>query len=367
MAAPQARPRDPASAAARPLLQIRNISCNYALERAVFDLSLTVNRGEQVCLLGPSGCGKTTVLRAIAGFHPVLTGGIFVNDQEVSVPGSMVPPEARRVGMVFQDHALFPHLSVEQNIASGLREFSTAEKREAVADMLERMGLDHHANRYPHELSGGQQQRVALARALAPKPLLLLMDEPFSSLDLELRERMGQEVADTLKENDITCVMVTHDQNDAFALGDKVGVMVEGAIVQWDTPYDLYHRPKNHFVADFIGNGVFLDGELRSSSQVATVLGDLESEAVLDWPANTPVEVLIRPDDVIHDSQGPIQARVNRRAFKGAEIMYTLRTSSNITLLALFPSHANFAIGDEVSVRLEVDHLVVFPRDATAV
>ena len=352
------------SAVARPLLQVQNISCNYELERAVFDLSLTVNRGEQVCLLGPSGCGKTTVLRAIAGFHPVLTGGIFINDQQVSAAGAMVPPEARRVGMVFQDHALFPHLSVQQNVASGLRQFSARDRQKAVADMLERMGLTRHAKRYPHELSGGQQQRVALARALAPRPLLLLMDEPFSNLDQELRERMGQEVSDMLKESDITCVMVTHDQNDAFALGDKVGVMEDGVIVQWDTPYDLYHRPQNHFVANFIGSGVFLEGTLCSVNGVTTALGDLSGETALDWIVGSRVEVLIRPDDVIYDPQGPVKAQVMRRAFKGAEIMYTLRTSSQITLLALFPSHANFEIGDEVSVRLEVDHLVAFPKES---
>ena len=345
MDSPQAPARGSSSAVERPLLQVQNISCNYELERAVFDLSLTVNRGEQVCLLGPSGCGKTTVLRAIAGFHPVLTGGIFINDQQVSAAGAMVPPEARRLGMVFQDHALFPHLSVQQNVASGLRQFSARDRKEAVADMLERMGLTRHAKRYPHEL-------------------LLLRDEPFSNLDQELRERMGQEVSDMLKENDITCVMVTHDQNDAFALGDKVGVMADGAIVQWDTPYNLYHRPQNHFVADFIGNGIFLAGELCSANRVTTPLGNLDSGTALGWVVGSQVEVLIRPDDVIYDSQGPVKAQVMRRAFKGAEIMYTLRTSSQITLLALFPSHANFEIGDEVSVRLEVDHLVVFARES---
>ena len=362
MAPMQSHQSDRSPVATRPLLEVRNISCNYELERAVFDLSLTVNRGEQVCLLGPSGCGKTTVLRAIAGFHPVLTGGIFINDQQVSATDVMVPPESRRVGMVFQDHALFPHLSVQHNIASGLHQVSTRDRKEAVADMLERMDLTRHAKRYPHELSGGQQQRVALARALAPRPLLLLMDEPFSNLDQELRERMGQEVSDMLKENDITCVMVTHDQNDAFALGDKVGVMEDGAIMQWDTPYNLYHRPQNHFVADFIGSGVFLEGALYSVNGVTTALGDLSSETALDWTVGSQVEVLIRPDDVIYDPQGSVKAQVIRRAFKGAEIMYTLRTSSQITLLALFPSHANFEIGDEVSVRLEVDHLVVFPK-----
>ena len=366
MQATPARHSEAPPTAPRPLLEVRNISCNYELERAVFDLSLTVNRGEQVCLLGPSGCGKTTVLRAIAGFHPVLTGGIFINDQQVSAVGAMVPPEARRVGMVFQDHALFPHLSVHQNVASGLRQFSAHEQKTAVGDMLERMGLSDHAEKYPHELSGGQQQRVALARALAPKPLLLLMDEPFSNLDQELREHMGQEVSDMLKVNDITCVMVTHDQNDAFALGDRVGVMADGAIIQWDTPYNLYHQPDTHFVADFIGNGIFLPGTVSAPTRVATALGDLESDTDLKMDAEASIEVLIRPDDVVHDPDGPIRATVRRRAFKGAEIMYTLRTTEGITLLALFPSHANFEIGDEVSVRLAVDHLVVFEREAEA-
>ena len=355
---------DDALTTPRPLLEVRGISCNYDLERAVFDLSLTVHRGEQVCLLGPSGCGKTTVLRAIAGFHSVLTGGIFINNRQVSALGAMVPPEARRVGMVFQDHALFPHMSVRQNVASGLRSLSAGEQKTNVDDMLDRMDISRHAEKYPHELSGGQQQRVALARALAPKPLLLLMDEPFSNLDQELREHMGQEVSDMLKENDITCVMVTHDQNDAFALGDHVGVMADGAIVQWDTPYNLYHQPRTHFVADFIGNGIFLPGTVSGSARVATALGELESDEALDRPVESPIEVLLRPDDVVHDPEGPIRATVRRRAFKGAEIMYTLRTTQGITLLALFPSHANYEIGDEVSVRLAVDHLVVFDRDS---
>ena len=354
----------PPRAEAEPLLELRGISCNYELERAVFDLSLTVHRGEQVCLLGPSGCGKTTVLRAIAGFHPILTGGIFINDQQVSGVGAMVPPESRRVGMVFQDHALFPHLTVRQNVASGLTQLSDGLRGESVGEMLERMGMTHHADRFPHELSGGQQQRVALARALAPRPLLLLMDEPFSSLDQELREHMGQEVSDMLKESGTTCVMVTHDQSDAFALGDKVGVMSEGAIVQWDTPYNLYHQPKTHFVADFIGNGVFISGELESETRVRTPLGVLSSEDRLGGPVGASVEVLLRPDDVVHDPQGPISAKVTRRAFKGAQILYTLRTGDGIKLLALFPSHANFEIGDEVRLRLDVDHLVVFERES---
>ena len=343
-----------------PLLEIKGISCNYGLDRAVYDLDLTVNIGEQVCLLGPSGCGKTTVLRAIAGFQQLLSGSISINDQCISRPGEILAPEKRRVGMVFQDHALFPHLTVQQNIASGLRTLPTSQQKIIVSEMIERVGLESVVRRFPHELSGGQQQRVALARALAPRPLLLLMDEPFSSLDLDLRERMGQEVRDMLKSNDITCVLVTHDQNDAFALGDKVGVMKEGQILQWDIPYNLYHEPSCRFVADFIGNGVFLPCTVTSERLVQSEFGELPGYIDIIPPKGDGIEVLIRPDDVLLDMDSPIRGRIVRKAFKGAEILYTLRFESGTVLLALFSSHANFGLGREVGVRLKVDHLVTF-------
>lgn len=346
-----------------PLLDIKGISCNYGLDQAVYDLDLTVNIGEQVCLLGPSGCGKTTVLRAIAGFQPLLSGSISINDQCISRPGEMLAPEKRRVGMVFQDHALFPHLTVQQNIASGLRTFPVSQQKIIVSEMIERVGLESVVRRFPHELSGGQQQRVALARALAPRPLLLLMDEPFSNLDLDLRERMGQEVRDVLKSDDITCVLVTHDQNDAFALGDKVGVMKEGQILQWDTPYNLYHEPSCRFVADFIGNGVFLPCTVTSERFVQSEFGELRGSREIDLPKGAGIEVLIRPDDVLLDMVSQVRGRIVRKAFKGAEILYTLRFESGTVLLALFPSHANFDLGNEVGVRLEVDHLVTFETE----
>ena len=345
-----------------PLLEINDITCNYGLERAVYDLSLTVNKGEQVCLLGPSGCGKTTVLRAIAGFQQLLSGSILINSQPVSRPGDILSPEKRRVGMVFQDHALFPHLSVEQNVESGLRALSPAERRTTVSEILERVGLTRVAQRFPHELSGGQQQRVALARALAPRPLLLLMDEPFSSLDLDLRERLGQEVADMLKANETTCILVTHDQNDAFAMGDKVGVMAEGRLLQWDTAYNLYHEPANRFVADFIGNGIFLPVKVKTPRVVESEFGELSGDQDIVMPPGSEAEVLIRPDDVVLDIDSSIRGNVVRKAFKGAEILYTLRFESGTIMLALFPSHANFAVGENVGIRLEVDHLVTFEQ-----
>ena len=337
------------------------MSCYYGNELAVSNLSMEVENGIQVCLLGPSGCGKTTVLRAIAGFHQLDNGYISIDDTVVSSPTVMSSPEKRRIGMVFQDHALFPHLSVYQNVVSGLRNHSQDEKRQTVSELLERMSLESMSSRFPHELSGGQQQRVALARALAPNPLVLLMDEPFSGLDRELRERMCQEVSEMLKDRGTTCVMVTHDQSDAFNLGEMIGIMKGGAITQWDNPYNIYHRPNNRFVANFIGDGVFIKGDMKSNTSVSTDLGLINSSKQSVSNVSSNVEVLVRPDDVVFDPDGPIVAQVLRRAFKGAQILYTLQ-ANNIKLLALFASHKNFNIGESVSVRIALDELIVFPR-----
>jgi iron(III) transport system ATP-binding protein len=347
------------------LLEVDDISCRYGRDRAVDGLSFRARPGSLTCLLGPSGCGKTTALRAIAGFQDLEKGEIRIESLCVSKPGHLLPPERRQVGMVFQDHALFPHLKVTDNVAAGLRHQHENLRRQTVSSLLERMGLSALGERFPHELSGGQQQRVALARALAPRPRLLLMDEPFSNLDLDLRERLAVEVHDLLKEHGITAVMVTHDQYDAFVLGDEVGIMSHGHILQWDTPYNVYHEPTSRFVADFIGNGVFLRGTRTGERTVNTELGDIQG--TLDRPALTSavVDVLIRPDDVLPDPDGAISARVSRKAFKGADIMYTLTLPSGTTLLSMFPSHDNFSVGDHVRVRLNVDHLVVFPIENT--
>lgn len=215
-------------------------------------LSLELPRGEIGALLGASGCGKTTALRAIAGFEPVAGGRIVVDGSEVARPGHAVPPESRRVGMMFQDYALFPHLSVAENVAFGLRRLERAERTRRVEEMLTLVGLAHAANSYPHEISGGQQQRVALARALAPSPDLLLLDEPFSNLDVDTRERLAFEVREILKTTGHTAILVTHNQAEAFAIADRIGVMAAGRIAQWDTPYNLHHHPADDFVRDFI-------------------------------------------------------------------------------------------------------------------
>ncbi|WP_017523592.1 ABC transporter ATP-binding protein [Pusillimonas noertemannii] len=238
------------------LLQLEAISLAYdtpqGRQPVVDDFSLVLEHGHIGCLLGASGCGKTTVLRAIAGFEPVRAGRIVLDGTLLSSAGFQLEPEHRRVGMMFQDYALFPHLTVEKNIGFGLRRLDKAERAKRVNDLLHLVGLEGSGRRYPHELSGGQQQRVALARALAPEPDLLLLDEPFSNLDIDTRERLAFEVRDILKATNHTALLVTHNQAEAFAIADRIGVMQKGVIAQWDTPYGLHHAPASSFVTDFI-------------------------------------------------------------------------------------------------------------------
>jgi len=343
------------------LLEIKNLTCQHRGQTVVSDLSLHVNQGDILCLLGPSGCGKTTVLRAIAGFQPVYSGEIHLRGERVSYPGFTKAPEKRNLGMVFQDYALFPHMNVCCNICFGLRHLTDKQRKQTADEMLEVVGLTGFGERYVHELSGGQQQRVALARALAPKPDLILLDEPFSNLDVDMRERLSSEVRQILKSQRTTGILVTHDQHEAFAIGDQIAVMNEGRLLQRDTAYNLYHSPDDRFVADFIGQGVFIHGTLTSPDSVETAIGTVHGDRAYDLPINSDVELLIRPDDVIHDDEGKLQGEVIHKAFKGAEILYTLRLSSGHEVLSLFPSHYNHEIGDYVSIRLAPDHMVAFP------
>jgi iron(III) transport system ATP-binding protein len=333
----------------------------YGEREVVRGMSFALDPGRIGCLLGPSGCGKTTVLRCIAGFEPLRGGEIALSDRVVSRRGHEVPPERRGIGMVFQDYALFPHLTVGRNVAFGLSRFAPREVESRTAAMLELVGLSHAADAYPHELSGGMQQRVALARALATAPDLLLLDEPFSNLDIDLRERISIEVRDILKASGTTAILVTHDQYEAFAIADEIGVMKDGAIEQWDSAYNLYHRPRTRFVADFVGQGVFLRGVARGESQIETELGLL----VGVWPeqvgADHRVDVLLRPDDIVHDDASPWQAEVCAKAFRGAEFLYTLKLDSGTRVLCLVASHHDHAIGERIGIRLAIDHVVAFP------
>jgi iron(III) transport system ATP-binding protein len=348
-------------------LQLSDVSLAYGKHQVVKELSFSLRRSTIGCLLGPSGCGKTTVLRGIAGFEPVTRGEIRLDGVVVSDAGTHVPPEHRQIGMVFQEHALFPHLQVAENVGFGLRGMPENERASRVAELLATVRLERLGRKYPHELSGGQQQRVALARALAPRPKLLLLDEPFSGLDVDLRERLSLEVRDILKRFGTTAVLVTHDQHEAFAMADEIGVMLDGRIEQWDRPYDLYHRPANPFVADFVGEGVLVTGRVVGACEVELELGRISASvppecgpACTACPNGCRVSVLLRPDDVVHDEAAPTVAQVVAKAFRGAEFVYTLRLSSGVQVLSLVSSHHDHAIGEWIGIRLDVDHLVVF-------
>ncbi len=321
-------------------------------------LSFSVTEGEIACLLGPSGCGKTTVLRLIAGFEVPTRGRIALRGNVLADARSAIPAERRHIGVVFQDYALFPHLTVEKNVAFGLRGAADGAKR--VAQLLDMVRLTKVAQKYPHEISGGQRQRVALARALAPRPAMLLLDEPFSNLDVELREKLGLEVRALLRELATPALLVTHDQHEAFSIADKIGVMNHGKIEQWDSAYNLYHRPATRFIADFIGQGVLMRGSVVGADGIDTELGTLLHCPGCDLKPGDAVEVLLRPDDILHDDASTLEAEVVHKAFRGAEILYTLKLPSGAKVLSLVPSHHNHALGQKIGIKLEIDHVVAF-------
>ena len=339
---------------------------------AVDGVSFGLHAGDIGVLIGPSGCGKTTLLRAVAGLERASSGEIKLAKSIVSSVNTFVPAESRRIGMVFQDYALFPHLDVAHNVAFGIHHLPKAERMARVAEVLELVDLPDTAQRYPHELSGGQQQRVALARALAPKPQLLLLDEPFSNLDVDLRERLAHELRAILKKANATALFVTHDQLEAFAIGDVIGVMHEGKLHQWDDAYTLYHRPATRFVADFIGHGVFSKAQVELHDDdgglhkhVVTPLGELHdiSPEVLEALPVGECDVLLRADDIVHDDNAPTKAQIVRKAFRGSEFLYTLRLKTGETVVAHVPSHHDHQLGEWIGIRAEVDHVVTFERE----
>lgn len=351
-------------------LNLESVSVNYEDYVAVKEVALTVKQGELACLLGPSGCGKTTLLRAIAGFESVSKGSIQIGEEVLSSVKTTLPPESRNIGMVFQDFALFPHLSIEKNISFGIRHQSRKAQRERVKELLNLVNLSGYEKRYPHELSGGQQQRIALARALAPRPKLLLMDEPFASQDVELREMLAREVRSILNKERVTALMVTHDQHEAFAMADVIGVMRAGELQQWDSAYNLYHVPVNQFVADFVGEGAIIQGEVLDDKTVATALGDVQGNVPESCVQGCPVDVLIRPDDIqlVEDENQPCagetsQAVVSARVFRGANFFYTLALRDNSKVYVLAPSHQNYDIGDAVMFSLDVKHLIILKSE----
>ena len=323
-------------------------------------LSFTLESGRILALLGPSGCGKTTTLRLIAGFETPNEGQISIAGRTVADParGVHVAPEARGVGVVFQDYALFPHLTVGQNVGFGLERASRGDRRARVAQVLGLVGLTDFSERYPHELSGGQQQRVAVARALAPAPALILLDEPFSNLDSDLRAQMRDEVEKILRATATTAIFVTHDQEEAFTIADQVGVLDRGRLEQLASPETIYHNPSTPFVAEFVGAADFLPGVVTAEG-VATEIGLFDGAD--DRAPGDRVRVMIRPDDVTFVPDDTAEAVITRRYFRGSETLYCLDLPSGHRVHSSQPSSATFPIGLRVRPRAHVLHVVTFP------
>lgn len=346
-------------------LTLTDVSVAYKNQVVVHNVNFNIEDGHISCLLGPSGCGKSTLLRAIAGLNPVSSGRIATKlsdgtTRDISLPNYTLSPEKRRIGMVFQDASLFPHLTIAENIAFGISRWNPEQQKSRIKHLLALMGIEAMADRYPHLLSGGQQQRVALARAIAPKPNLLLLDEPFTGLDVSLKEVLITEIRNILQREQVSALLVTHDQMEAFAMADKVAVMDDGQIVQHSTAYHIYHQPSTRFVANFVGEGDFLSGIVVDERRVRSALGILHAPQPHNFAINQSVDILVRPDDLLHDDGGNFTGVIVSKRFRGSHFFYRIELPSKQRLFCLASSHHNHAIGQSIGIALDLDHLVMF-------
>jgi iron(III) transport system ATP-binding protein len=331
--------------------------------KVLTNINFDLEESEIGCILGPSGCGKSSLLRAIAGFENINSGSILKDGVCISNSLENTSVQDRKMGMVFQDYALFPNMDVKTNIAFGLKNNTKKEKENRVNYLLDMVGLKQYKDKYPHELSGGEQQRIALIRALAPSPDILLLDEPFSNIDADIKEDLVSDVRDLLKELSITSVIVTHDQNEAFNIADKVAIMNNGKVEQIGNAYDIYHKPVNKFVADFIGLGVFVPITRNKNGQLETPLGMIEKDKLSgNHIESKDLEMLLRPDDIIHNDQSDIMAVVMEKQFRGAEFLYKLLYNDRYPLLCFAPSHHDHKIGEAIGIELEIEHYVIFEK-----
>jgi iron(III) transport system ATP-binding protein len=329
------------------------LSKSFGAVAAVHDVSLTLERGHILALIGPSGCGKTTVLRMLAGFEQPAAGTVEIGGRLMNGPRLNVPPEHRHIGMVFQSYALFPHLSVEDNVSYGLNRLDRGARVAQTRHALRLVGLSDLSARMPHELSGGQQQRVALARALAPDPAVVLLDEPFSNLDAALRRTMRDEVRAILRTSGATAIFVTHDQEEALFMGDRIAVMNHGRVEQVGTPEEIFHAPATRFVADFMGNTDFLPGQVTDDG-ILTEVGLIRQRVNL--PAGSAVELAMRADDVSLERDRGAKALVLARLFEGAQNVYRVRLPSGRLLHSIQPHTLVWPPGTPVRVWSDCGH-----------
>jgi len=363
-----ARPSESEAAVDDPILELDGVTKAFGSETAVREVSLSVERGELLTLLGPSGCGKTTTLRMIAGLETPTDGTIDLEAERIATAEGATAPEARDIGIVFQDFALFPHLTVRENIAFGLTEADDAETEARVDELLELVNMPSHGEKSPNQLSGGQKQRVALARSLAPEPSVLLLDEPFSNLDVRLRVEMREEVRSILKEAGVTAISVTHDQEEALSISDRVAVMNNGQIEQLDRPERIFEQPKSRFVASFLGRASFLTSYVHDGT-LKTGLGSFDATTLDGYTEEyegIAVDVLVRPDDLraarAHLDQ--TDGEVTSRQYVGPSFIYRVVLDSGDTVHCQHNHVEDFELGERVTVDLVADHpLAWYPRE----
>ncbi|MEI8655342.1 MULTISPECIES: ABC transporter ATP-binding protein [Vibrio] len=338
-------------------LSIQDLTCQYDTQTVLESLSLEVDKGEIVCLLGASGCGKTTLLKAIAGLLPLTSGHMSLNCVTIDDGANWLAPEKRNIGMIFQDYALFPHLTVEENVGFGLRTLSAAERNSRVQEMLELVHLSSFGDRYPHQLSGGQQQRVAIARSLAYKPDLLLLDEPFSNIDTQVRHDLIAEIRKIFKKQGVTAIFVTHSREEAFAFADKMAVMNHGVIEQFGTASELYYQPSSKFVADFLGGGSYLPATRNTQGLFDTPLGTLEAQVQTEIAVGASCELLLRPQQVLIQSLDKGEVTVLEQQFMGDHCRYVIDVHGT-KLLAT--SAQAILVGQKVVVEIDEQGILAF-------
>jgi iron(III) transport system ATP-binding protein len=346
-----------------PILRLHEITKMYGEEMVVKDLSLSVYEGEVLTLLGPSGCGKTTTLRLLAGLDRPTSGTIYLGETCIASDETFVSAEKRDIGLVFQDFALFPHLTIAENIAFGLSNLVTDEKERRVNELLDLIDLPEFRDRMPDQLSGGQQQRVALARALAPKPSILLLDEPFSNLDVRLRIEMREEIRRILKTTGVTAISVTHDQEEALSIGDRVAVMNDGHVEQVDRPEVVFQHPQSRFIAEFLGQANFLSGRIYDT-HIKTGIGVLETNCI-DGYRDEEIDILVRPDDLraVPTTQEDSNGYVIHRQYSGSSFIYRIRLTNGNVVHCLHNHTERHEINTPVRVDLIANHtLTAFPQ-----
>ena len=340
-------------------LNLQSVKISLDSKVILDDVNLKIDTGEIVSLMGSSASGKTSLIRSIAGFHNISSGTIQIDGQVVDDSIRRSDVAMRNVGVIFQDLALFPHLTVRENICFGLNNIDSAQQQNRAKKLEDLLDIENITNRYPNQISGGQQQRVAIARAIAPKPNLLLLDEPFSALDYELKDNLMNDIMKLIKSENITAILITHSAEEAFKMSDKIAFISNNTITQFANPYDIYHRPVSKEIANFFGISSYIKAKITDSSHINCILGDFVG-MVDQFNKDDKVDLLIRPDDIIHDDDSLFSATVTEKTFRGSDFLYELELKDGQKIFCYAPSHHNHQVNEVIGIKLDLDHLVIF-------